>query len=283
MPENAQFQPHANLLSPQEIEGICQTLFLFGVDEIRVTGGEPTLRPEFDAIIAKLAGVPWKKFGITTNGILLNEKLPLLWDLGCIHLNISLDSLNPETFARITRRNLFGKVIASIRRARAMGFSVKVNAVIMRGFNDGELGGFLAFAEDEGVEVRFLEMMRVGPAVADHAERFVAAEEMIASLLELTSMEREETSIDATAFVYKTGKGGRLGFIASESQPFCGACSRLRLTALGKLRACLFSEAGLDLRGRDPLDYPEILAAVMAMKPAGRLPRILQPMNEIGG
>src|SRR5690606_22332426 len=92
-----------------------------------------------------------------------------------------------------------------------------------------------------------------------------------------------ESPLDSTSFSFRTGGGGHVGFIASESQPFCGACSRLRLSATGKLRSCLFSDTGVELRGRDRLDYPEILEEVMAMKPTGRIPRILQPMNQIGG
>jgi cyclic pyranopterin phosphate synthase len=164
-----------------------------------------------------------------------------------------------------------------------MGFEVKVNAIVFRGMNDGELPAFSEFSARHGVEVRFLELMKVGPADARHAELFVPAAEMLERLREREELIPERTPVDATAFVFRTPAGGRLGFIASETKPFCGACSRLRLSATGRLRSCLFSEAGAELRGRDPLDYPEILREVMALKPAGRPARILQPMNQIGG
>jgi cyclic pyranopterin phosphate synthase len=149
--------------------------------------------------------------------------------------------------------------------------------------NDAERPAFLNFAEAHGIEVRFLELMKVGPAASQYHELFVSAAEMLASLAPHAEITPVAAEIDSTARLFRTSRGGRFGIIASETQPFCGACSRLRLSARGKLRSCLFSDTGVELRGRDPLDYPELLNEVMAMKPNGRLPRILQPMNQIGG
>lgn len=283
MPEGTRFIPPAGLLSPDEIERICATLQDLGVEEIRVTGGEPTVRAEFDDILTRLARIPWKRFGLTSNGYLLASKLDLLRDLGCRNLNISLDSLAEETFLAITRRPHFRAVLASILKARDMGFNVKVNAIVFRGINDGELSAFRRFSEAEGIEVRFLELMKVGPADQEHGKRFVPADEMIRVLQADTSLIPERVEADSTSFVYRTAGGGRLGFIASETKPFCGACSRLRLSATGKLRSCLFSDTGVSLKGREPADYPDLLREVMALKPTGRLPRIPQPMNQIGG
>ncbi len=283
MPAGSRFQPASRLLSVREIESICAFLSMLGVEEVRVTGGEPTVRPEFDAIIAGLARTPWKKFGITSNGFLLGEKLPLLRDAGCSHVNVSLDSLDAGTFRAITGSPHFRKVIAAILRAKSMGFHVKINTIVFRGINDGELPDFLAFSADHGVEVRFLELMRVGPAIGEHAERFMPAREMLDRLEIHDTLEPVSDREDSTSFGFRSGRGARIGFIASESKPFCGACSRLRLSATGKLRSCLFADTGVELRGRDPLDYPEILQEVMAMKPTGRLPRIHQAMNQIGG
>ena len=283
MPEGAKFQQANDLLSPESIGDICSMLANLGVDEVRVTGGEPTVRAEFDDIMLRLSRIPWRKFGLTSNGYLLADKLPLLRDLGCKHVNISLDSLDEIKFNAITRRPYFRKVLASIIKAVSMGFSVKVNAVIARGYNDLELPAFLNFAEDQGVEVRFLELMKVGVSISDHGDRFIPAQEMIDRLSAHATLRPDESAVDSTSFAFRTTRGARIGFIASESKPFCGSCSRLRLTAVGKLRACLFSEAGVDLRGRDPLDYPEILREVMDLKPTGRLVQILQPMNQIGG
>lgn len=283
MPEGTKFQPANRLLPPSEIGDICAYLAELGIEEIRVTGGEPTVRAEFDSIMEILARTPWKKFGLTSNGFLLESKLEMLRDLGCRHINISLDSLDEARFRTITASPHFRKVLASILRAKEMGFEVKVNTIVFRGINDGELPDFLGFSEVHGVEVRFLELMRVGPAIGEYAERFVAAEEMLERLRPHGDLLPVDSPKDSTSFGFRTPRGGRIGIIASESKPFCGACSRLRLSATGKLRSCLFSDTGVELRGRDRLDYPEILHEVMAMKPTGRIPRIPQSMNQIGG
>jgi cyclic pyranopterin phosphate synthase len=283
MPEGTRFKPARDLLSPGEIAGICRSLHGLGIEEIRVTGGEPTVRPEFDAIMARLADIPWKKFGITSNGYLLGPKLRMLKELGCRHVNISLDSLDPDRFRSITGSARFADVRDTILSARELGLDVKVNMIVFRGKNDDEVPAFARFSAAHGVEVRFLELMKVGPADARHPDLFVPAEEMLARLRETEELIPVDVPIDSTAFAYRTASGARLGFIASESKPFCGACSRLRLSATGRLRACLFSEAGVELRGQDVSGYPDILGRVMALKPTGRLPRILQPMNQIGG
>jgi cyclic pyranopterin phosphate synthase len=283
MPEGTRFHPAADLLPPEEIAAVARTLNGMGIEEVRVTGGEPTVRPEFDRIMVLLGEIPWYKFGITSNGFLLKPKLPMLKDVGCTHINISLDSLDPERFRAVTGSSRFEDVRMSILAAREMGFDVKVNTIVFRGLNDHELPDFARFSAAHGIEVRFLELMKVGPADARHAELFVSADEMLARLGETEALTPVDVPVDSTAFSYRTATGARLGFIASESKPFCGACSRLRLSATGRLRACLFSEAGMDLRGKDAFDYPEILQRVMALKPEGRLPRILQPMNQIGG
>lgn len=283
MPEGTRFKPARELLSPAEISEISRALHGCGIEEIRVTGGEPTVRPEFDAIMARLAEIPWRKFGLTSNGYLLKPKLRMLGELGCRHLNISLDSLDADRFRAITGSARFADVRDTIVSARELGLDVKVNMIVFRGKNDDEVPAFARFSAEHDVEVRFLELMKVGPADAAHPGMFVPAEEILARLRETEDLIPVDVPADSTAFAYRTASGARLGFIASESKPFCGACSRLRLSATGRLRACLFSEAGVELRGRDAAEYPEILGRVMALKPTGRLPRILQPMNQIGG
>ena len=283
MPAGTRFEPTRNLLTVAEIGDICAALCDLGIEEIRVTGGEPTIRPEFDAIIARLALIPWGRFALTTNGFLLRGKLPMLRDLGCRHINVSLDSLDVARFKEITGSPHCEEVLAAILAAKRMGFEVKVNTIVFRGINDGELKDFLRFSETHGIEVRFLELMRVGPAAEGHGDRFIPAREMIDTLRGEADLIAVESPHDSTSFGYRTDAGGKIGFIASESQPFCGACSRLRLTATGRLRACLFSDQGVELRGRDRLDYPELVRETMGLKPTGRLPRILQPMNQIGG
>ncbi len=283
MPEDMRFQSQKSLLTPTEFENLARALHAFGVDEIRLTGGEPLLSPDFNDIATRLSRLPWKKFGLTTNGWHLEEKLDLLASIGLTSINVSLDSLREDRFASLTRRGKIDPVLRGIFAARARGFTVKINCIVFRDINDDELFDFAVFSEQHGVEVRFLELMKVGPGHWNHAERFIPA----ATLIERLRLEYELIEVpvpeDATAFVFRTPGGGKLGFIASESQPFCGTCSRLRLTATGVLRACLFSEEGVMLRGRDPLDFPELLQKLMPMKPSHRLDHIHQPMNQIGG
>jgi len=147
MPESMVFTSPSQLLKPNEIHSIASYLYELGIDEIRVTGGEPTVRAEFDTIMSKLATIPWSKFGLTSNGLLLQEKLPLLKELNCKYINLSLDSLDEATFTRITPLPYFQKVIDTILSAVKMGFQVKINAVIARGFNANGLIDFMHFSE----------------------------------------------------------------------------------------------------------------------------------------
>jgi cyclic pyranopterin phosphate synthase len=282
MPENPVFTANSKLLSAAEYQTICSALVERGIEELRVTGGEPTVRPEFREILTALAAIPAKRLSLTSNGQLLQRHLEFLSDIGCTHLNISLDSLDAGRFERITGGGDFRKVMASIEKASAMGFEVKVNAIVFRGVNDDELDDFARWSAASRIEVRFLEYMKIGE-YAENWKRFIPADEMIAKLEETTTLYPLEVAADSTSFVFSTTEGGRLGFIASESKPFCGNCSRLRLSATGTLRSCLMSERGLSLRGLDPTEYPNILEKVMAMKPTGRLDHVDQSMNAIGG
>lgn len=283
MPEDMRFLPQRDLLSPEEIAAICGQLHAHGVDELRLTGGEPLLRPDFDTIVTKLAPIPWAQWGLTTNGHGLENKLDLLRDQGLTSINVSLDSLQPERFAALTRRGQIEPVLKAILAANQKGFKVKLNCIIFRQINDDELIDFARFSETHGIEVRFLELMKVGPGHWNHADRFVPADQMIERLKREMDLIPVAVPKDATAFVFRTSGGGRIGFIASESKPFCGDCSRLRLTATGNLRACLFSEQGVPLRHEPAHRYPELLRRLLPMKPTQRIDHIHQPMNQIGG
>jgi cyclic pyranopterin phosphate synthase len=282
MPENPVFTANSKLLSAAEYQAICSALVERGIEELRVTGGEPTVRPEFREILTALAAIPAKRLSLTSNGQLLERHLEFLSDIGCTHLNISLDSLDAGRFERITGGGDFRKVMASIEKASAMGFEVKVNAIVFRGVNDDELADFARWSAASRIEVRFLEYMKIGD-YAVNWKRFISADEMIAKLEETTTLYPVAVPADSTSFVFGTTEGGRLGFIASESKPFCGSCSRLRLSATGTLRSCLMSERGISLRGVETSAYPEILERVLAMKPTGRLDHVDQSMHAIGG
>jgi GTP 3',8-cyclase len=284
MPDSPAFTRNTDLLSAGEYRAICGELVERGIEELRVTGGEPTVRPEFREIMTTLAQIPARRLSLTSNGQLLERHLGFLRDIGCDHLNISLDSLDPGRFERMTGGGDFRKVMACIEAAAAMDFRVKINAVVFRGVNDDELADFARWSEAAGIEVRFLEYMKIGPGHREHWEkRFIAADGMIAALRRDFVLLPAAVPADSTSFVFDTPGGGRLGFIASESRPFCGSCSRLRLSATGVLRSCLMSERGVSLRSVPPSGYDEILPAVLAMKPGGRLDHVDQAMHEIGG
>jgi cyclic pyranopterin phosphate synthase len=283
MPEHPVFTRNADLLAPAEYGAICSGLVSMGIEELRVTGGEPTVRPEFREIMTVLSKVPARRLSLTSNGQLLERHLEFLRDIGCTHFNISLDSLDAGRFERITRGGDFRTVMACIEKAAAMGFTLKVNAIVFRGVNDDEPPDFARWSAASGIEVRFLEYMKIGPDHATNFDRFVSADEMIAGLEKFVALRPVAVPHDSTSFVFETPEGARLGFIASESKPFCGTCSRLRLSATGTLRSCLMSERGVSLRNVPPSGYGDVLGRVMAMKPTGRLDHVDQAMHEIGG
>ena len=283
MPENAKFMPASRLMPAKDLVSICRNLVDCGVDEIRLTGGEPLLRKEFEEIVLGLSELPLKKLGLTTNGQLLKEKLNFLRSTKCQSLNISLDSLKEERFKQITRRGELSVIREAVEMAAFLGFEVKVNTVVFRGVNDDELLDFVSFSQCLGVEARFLEYMNIGPMYSENENLFVSADEMIERIGKNETLTPLTVPNDSTSFVYRTDGGARIGFIASESKPFCQHCSRLRLTSDGQLRACLMSSEGKDLLGKKMSEYPELLRNVIAMKPYERLEKTDQPMYQIGG
>jgi GTP 3',8-cyclase len=283
MPEHATFERRDELLSPTEIVRIASDLAGLGIEAVRITGGEPTLRPEFAEIARLLCEIPNLKVGLTTNGLRLAQHADSLAKWGMHGVNVSLDSLDPDNFRKMARGGDLDHVLQGIRSARDAGLVVKINTVVMRGVNSHELEAFHDFALVEGVEVRFLELMRIGEALPFFDERFVAAAEMLQRLERHSSLKTIEVEDDATAFKRVSEAGAALGFIASESMPFCGGCSRLRLSAKGTLRACLFKEDGISLHGVSGQELPDILRQVADLKPIGRISTLAQPMHEIGG
>ncbi|MBI4465868.1 MAG: GTP 3',8-cyclase MoaA [Acidobacteria bacterium] len=261
-PEN--YQPPEHLLSWPELERLCGILGRLGLRKIRVTGGEPLVRPGVEEFIARLAALGlYDDIAITTNGYTLAEKAPTLKAAGLNRVNVSLDSLRPERFDRITRtRGALKRVLAGIEAAQAGGLDpVKVNAVIVRGFNDDEISDFARFARHRGLVMRFIEFM---PLDADHIwdrTRVVPAAEMRRGLeaagLPLEELPRHYASETALRYRFADGGPGEIGLVAPVSEPFCGKCSRIRLTADGKIRTCLFSQFDHDLRGLLRAGAPE--------------------------
>ncbi len=284
MPEKMQFMPKSQWLSSREIQNICQSLKGLGLEELRITGGEPTLRSDFIDIVEKLSELKFKKMGLTTNGVVLSRFLPALQNTSVSSINISLDSLDPENFFRITRRKEFYSVLDSIYMARDLGFQVKINCVVMKGVNDNEILDFVKFSAKEQIEVRFLELMKIGQACRlPLSDAFLPADSMIDTILSKYSLTKENVPLDATAFVYRISNGARIGFIASESKPFCGHCSRWRLSANGMLRACLMKEDGVNVRHKDTGELEQCLHQLLDLKPIERAKSIKQDMYQIGG
>lgn len=283
MPVDTQFMDPKKYLTPDEIEEIVRDLVEYGLEEVRLTGGEPLMRKSFAEIVSRLSRVGLKKLALTTNGIFLDQHFDVLKANGVLHLNVSLDSLDAENFQRITHGDHFRKVIANIERAVREGFHVKVNVVAMRGVNDHELLDFVSFSEKHQVEVRFLELMRIGYACGTQASQYVSATEMMERLKARHELKPVMQAADSTSFNFLTDTGAQIGFIASESQAFCGQCSRWRLSADGVLRACLLKDDGRAIRGKTLEERAELYGVLLGLKPAMRPLEVSHPMNLIGG
>ena len=284
MGEDATFLPREDLLTPPELGRLSGSLRDLGLAQARITGGEPTLRPDFLDCVEAIAAAGWERLGLTTNGLRLAGLARSLADLGLHGANVSLDSLDPDNFRRIARRPGLADVLRGIEAARAAGLRVKVNCVVMAGVNDHELLDFAAFSAREGLEVRFLEAMKVGPLAAATQDPLVPSATLRQRLREaLGEPVVPAVEPDATATLARYASGARLGFVSSETEPFCGGCSRLRLSATGTLRACLFRNEGVSLRDLPPEEIPNAVQSTLARKPEGRLVSVSEGMNAIGG
>ena len=283
MPENPCFMPTKDLISRQEIYRIATVLSELGIDEIRVTGGEPSLRSDFVPILEDLSSIGLKKLGLTSNGWNLFKYLPQIKKTKCKHINFSLDSLNSKIFKAMTKSDRLEDVLRSVFTAKELGFKVKVNAVLMKGLNDTEIEDFVEFSAKYDIEVRFLELMRIGVA-REHFDRFfVPASSIIERLKKLSPLTTIAVPEDSTSFNYGLSSGANVGIIASESRPFCGGCSRLRISADGILHPCLMVEGGLSLKDKNGEEILQILLKTMGLKPTNRIYDIETPMNQLGG
>lgn len=250
-PEN--YRDHDEILSWAELKRLAKIFVGLGIRKVRITGGEPLVRQGVEEYIAYLKGLGVQDLSITTNGHLLAERCERLIAAGLQRINISLDSLEPGKFERITRTQSYGNVLEGIEVVQKSRLApAKVNAVLVRGLNDSEVEAFAAFARERGVIMRFIEFM---PLDADrHWSRdlVVPAAEVYERIhaqwpLEQIPHEKSET---ARKYRFADGAPGQIGLIAPVTQAFCGHCSRIRLTADGKMRTCLFSKEDRDLRGQ---------------------------------
>lgn len=249
--EGAEFAPRSSLVSFTEIERFIYAALPLGITKIRLTGGEPLLRPRLPELIARLceqAGL--RDLALTTNGVLLETYARALFDAGLRRLNVHLDTLDRERFRTITRRDDLRRVLAGIEAARNLGFQIKLNAVAIKGLNEPDIPSLVRFGRENGIEVRFIEFMPLDAQELWAMDRVLTADEMIESI------EREfgplvpvpDADPRAPATEYRFADGTRVGFIASISKPFCGNCNRLRLTSDGKMRNCLFARDEVDIK-----------------------------------
>lgn len=283
MPVDAKFMSEDRYLEADQCIEIVRELTNYGLEEIRLTGGEPLVRKGFSEIVSRLSVLPLKKIGMTTNAILLDRNLKTLKDGRVLNLNISLDSLDDLNFHKITRGNHLKRVLRNIELAKSEEFSIKLNVVAMRGVNDHEIFDFIEYSAQTGIEVRFLEVMRIGHAREDQQKQFISAQEMINVLKTRYTLSPIRKESDSTSFNYQLNNGAQVGFIASESKAFCGACSRWRLSADGMLRACLLKDDGVTLKHTSADERALIYQRVLGMKPAMRPVEVSHSMNAIGG
>lgn len=283
MPLDQTFMSEEKYLSPDEIAEVVSDLVGLGLEEVRLTGGEPLMRRSFPEIVEKLSRSGLKKLALTSNGIYLDKYLDVLKQNKVFHLNISLDSLNEENFRKITRGNHLKKVLANVSKAVDEGFIVKINTVMMRGINHHELMDFVEYSRTQMVEVRFLELMRIGFACEDQVDQFISAREMMALLKTKMELKPLIMASDSTSFNFLTSTGAQIGFIASESQAFCGQCSRWRLSADGILRACLLKDDGRSIRDMNLDERRSVYQTLLGLKPVMRPAEVSHHMNAIGG
>jgi GTP 3',8-cyclase len=298
-PEGLDWLPGPDVLTDDEVVRLVGVAVAEGVEEVRFTGGEPLVRRGLVDIVHRVGQLrPRPQMSLTTNGIGLTRVAPALRAAGLDRVNVSLDTLRPERFRQITHRDRLPDVIAGLAGADRAGLRpVKVNAVLLRGVNDDEAPELLRWCLSQGYELRFIEQM---PLDAQHGwdrRRMVTAAEILDGLMAEFDLAPDEPAARGSAPAETwlvDGGPGRVGVIGSVTRPFCGACDRVRLTADGQLRNCLFAREESDLRG--PLragaadeELAKIMQAALAAKRAGHGindPAFLQParpMSAIGG
>jgi len=240
------------VLSFEEIERVARLFLDFGIQKVRLTGGEPLVRKGLHRLVARLAAIEGLgDLSLTTNGALLAAQAADLYHAGLRRINVSIDTLKAERFTALTKRGNLDDVLAGLFAAKKIGMApIKVNAVIIRGTNDDEILDLVDFARTNGFEMRFIEYMDVGNANAWSLEKTVTKKEILETVharFPVREIGRANGSAPAVDYEFLDG-AGEIGIIGSVTEPFCSSCTRLRLTADGKLVTCLFAESGFDLK-----------------------------------
>ncbi len=297
--ENVRFKPRSELLTFEEIERVVRVLAQLGVHKIRLTGGEPLVRQELHHLVERLVAVPGiDSIALTTNGILLAEQARALKEAGLQRLNVSLDAMDAETFRQISRRDGFERILEGIFVAQELGFEqIKLNAIAIRGITEAQIVPLGKFARRNGFELRFIEFMPLDADGDWDASQVLSGNEIRQALESefglLEPLPVVDPSQPATDYRFVDGRG-TIGFINPVSQPFCADCNRLRLTAEGQVRNCLFSTIEWDARailrsGGSDEQMAELMHACVGAKKAGHginsdeFIKPLRAMYQIGG
>jgi GTP 3',8-cyclase len=296
--EGLPWLPRADLLTPDELERIVRLLVGLGIREVKLTGGEPTVRPDLAAIVRRIRSIdPHLDLSLTTNGYLLDRLAGSLAQAGLDRVTVSCDSLLNHRFAEMTRRDALDAVLAGMDAAGRAGLSpLKVNCVVIAGTNDDEVVAFARLARRTGAEVRFIEYMPLDAEERWAGDRVVPSAELrrrIDAVFPLVASQGDGTQ-PARTYRFRDGAPGGVGFVSSVTEPFCESCNRIRITADGQLRACLFSLEETDLRsplraGADDGDLEALIRTGVRSKWAGHRigrPDFVRPgrsMSMIGG
>ncbi|MEK7406463.1 MAG: GTP 3',8-cyclase MoaA [Acidobacteriota bacterium] len=297
--EEVEFLPREEVLSFEEIERLVRIAAGLGIRKLRITGGEPLVRRGLPVLVRRLAAIPGiEDLALTTNGVLLAEQAGPLYEAGLRRINIHLDTLDRERFLRIARRDELYRVLAGIAECRRVGYSpIKINAVAVKGLTETDLAPLARYGREHGLAIRFIEVMPLDGQGRWDRGNVLLAEEIVRTLSRevapLVEMPGQDPRAPATEYRYADGVGG-VGIIASISRPFCPSCNRIRLTADGHLRYCLFAIEETDVKallrgGASDDEIAETIRATVADKWEGHLvntdrfvapPR---PMHAIGG
>lgn len=295
----ARFKPRAEILSYEEIERFARIVAALGVNRFRLTGGEPLVRADLPALVHRLAGIPGlADLALTTNGVLLAEHAAALKHAGLRRVNVSLDAMSEDAFKRIARRAGLDQVLQGIRVAQRLGFAkIRLNAVAIRGVTDDQIVPLADFARSHALELRFIGFMPLDADSQWQAHQVLGSAEIRGRLEShfgpLREAERPEPSQPAAEYVFADGSG-RIGFIDPVTQPFCAACNRLRITADGSLKNCLFEADGRDVRAllrsrATDQEIADLVRASVEAKNAGHnmsSPQFIRPkraMYQLGG
>lgn len=298
MPEDMTFRPRAELMQDDELLALMPLFTELGFNKYRLTGGEPTVRANIVDVVRGIASTPGvRSLSMTTNGLLLEKLAAPLKEAGLQRVNVSIDTLNEERFKRITRWGSLGDVWAGLEAAERVGLTpVKINAVVVRGYNEEDVADLAALTLEHNWQVRFIEMMPFGEVAGFQQGQLVSFAEMQSRIeARLGAMETvDDGKLDGEARLFRLAQAkGEIGFISSVSQPFCASCTRARLTADGKLRMCLLREYEVDLltplrAGASTTDLKALILHATWNKPwghdlAGDVIPLNRVMSEIGG